>query len=350
MTGKCCGPLFLLRLTAVVIGIIGHGEAVEEDALLVRNLTDKLLQVIPQNKNNASVTALLIERNLITLNETDRQALATYPTLVELHVDANRVTTVPAKYFSVLPRLRVLSLARNNISSLDPEVLSGLDALQELDLSNNELTNLPTHLITGLKHLQRLQLQDNPWNCSCQLQSTVGKMRAANISFGSPQLVCTSPAEQAGNNLLNSTDLCSTSTPPHLSVEPQKTTLMSSQLSHGSSATLKSSSQSYNTSQDQTPVLGNTWKFTACVAALALITSVLIVSAIKGPSWYKRFHNYRHRRLHQDDNQDGEESASTNFSGERRYQSHQTFSFEQHNERVEEEDDYFEDPYIKREE
>ncbi|KAM6900456.1 uncharacterized protein FYW49_016959 [Xenentodon cancila] len=378
MTEKRWRPLLLLCLTAVVeLTIIGNpSEAVEEDALLVKNLTDKLLQVIPHNKNNSSVTTLSIERNLITLNEMDQQALATYPTLVELHLDGNLVTTVPAKYFSVLPRLRVLSLARNNISSLDPEVLSGLDALQVLDLSNNELTNLPTHLITRLKHLQTLHLQDNPWNCSCQLLSTIEMMRAANITFGtdihlltpdwSPQLICTYPAEHAGSNLLDSTGLCSTSLPPTFSVEntkePQKTILNYSQRSQGSSVVLKaklSSSQNYSISQafpistlrpDQTPVLGNTWKFTACVAALAVITSMLIVSAIKGPSWYKRFHNYQHQQLHQDDDQDGEEIVSTIFSEERGYPTYQIFSFEEQNEQIEEEDDYFEDPYIKREE
>lgn len=58
----------------------------------------------------------MIEGNLITLNDTDQQALASYPSLVELHLDANWITAIPAKYFSVVPNLRVLSLARNNIS------------------------------------------------------------------------------------------------------------------------------------------------------------------------------------------------------------------------------------------
>lgn len=106
---------------------------------------------------------------------------------------------------------------------------------------------------------------------------------------------------------------------------------------------------------DQTPVLGNTWKFTACVAVLALFTSMLILCGIKGPSWYRLFHNYRHKRLRQEEEEEEEDVVSTVFSETERYQNHLTFTFEQENEQIEseeeeEEDEYFEDPYIKREE
>lgn len=79
-------------------------------------MTNHLLQVIPHCDNSSSVTKLVIERSLITLNKADRLALASYSRLVELHLDGNLVTTIPAKYFSVVPHLRVLSLSRNKIS------------------------------------------------------------------------------------------------------------------------------------------------------------------------------------------------------------------------------------------
>ena len=80
------------------------------------NLTNKSLQVIPHGGNSSTVTDLVIADNLITLNETDRLALASYPKLLELHLDGNLVTSIPAKYFSVVPNLRVLSLSGNKIS------------------------------------------------------------------------------------------------------------------------------------------------------------------------------------------------------------------------------------------
>lgn len=79
---------------------------------------------------------------------------------------------------------------------------------------------------------------------------------------------------------------------------------------------------------------------------------MLMVLAIKGPSWYKLYHNYRHRRLHQDELE--EDPVSTVFTETMRH--HQTFTFEPENGQIEEdveeeeEDEYFEDPYIKREE
>ncbi|XP_071341737.1 leucine-rich repeat-containing protein 19-like isoform X2 [Trachinotus anak] len=311
------------------------------------------LQVIPQSGNSSSVSKLVIEGNLISLSQVDRVALASYPKLVELHLDGNRVTNVSAKYFSVVPHLRVLSLSRNNISHLDPEAFFGLDALTELDLSHNLLTSLPTQLLRGLNNLQVLNLQENPWNCSCPLLTNIGEAIAANISIGGPRVTCASPEKQAGNDLLEAT-----SPSPTFTTDTQAPpTSDNSKQSWGSSTMLKvtsSPSPNQTISKDQTPLLGNTWKFTACVIALALTTSMLIVCAIKGPSLYKLFHNYQHRRLHQEE--DEEDFVSTVFSGTGRYVNQQTFTFEQGNRQTtdqneeEEEDMYFEDPYIKREE
>lgn len=82
----------------------------------VTNLTNHLLRVVPPSQNKSSVTKLVLERNLISLNESDRLALATYMNLTHLHLDENMVVHIGAKYFSVVPHLRVLSLSRNNIS------------------------------------------------------------------------------------------------------------------------------------------------------------------------------------------------------------------------------------------
>lgn len=101
---------------------------------------------------------------------------------------------------------------------------------------------------------------------------------------------------------------------------------------------------------DPTPALGNTWKFTASVAILAVAISMLIVCAIKGPSWYKLFHNYRHRQLQQEVEEGDEDFVSTEFSATGRHPTHQTFSFEPMNRQIDEEQEYFEDPYIRREE
>ncbi|XP_070783831.1 leucine-rich repeat-containing protein 19-like [Enoplosus armatus] len=369
----CQQPLLLLCLAAVIaLNILGSNAVVEEEDELVgrvlflltdhpsvthqqvKNSTNKLLRVIPRCGNGSSVTKLVIEGSLITLNKTDRLALASYPRLVELHLDGNLVTGIPAKYFSVVPHLRVLSLSRNKISSLDPESFSGLDDLRELDLSHNLLTSLHTELFRQLHNLQVLNLKGNPWNCSSLLLSSNGEAQAAGVTIGGPQVTCACPEKQA-------TAVYYPSPQSPFTTDPQKPpTPVNSQQSAGSSTMLKTtltSSQNHNilisTLQPrlgQTAVPSNTWKFTACVAAVGLSTAMLIVCAIKGPSWYKLFHNYRHRRLHQEEDEE-ENVASTAFSETGTHLSQRTFTFEQDNGRIEEEEDgYFEDPYIRREE
>uniref|UniRef100_A0A673Z5B3 Uncharacterized protein n=1 Tax=Salmo trutta TaxID=8032 RepID=A0A673Z5B3_SALTR len=53
------------------------------------------------------------------------------------------------------------------------------------------------------------------------------------------------------------------------------------------------------------PAVGNTWKFLLGVIAIALTTSMLIVCAVKSPSWYKLLFNYRHQRLRDEEDEDG---------------------------------------------
>ncbi|XP_056221079.1 leucine-rich repeat-containing protein 19-like [Seriola aureovittata] len=180
-----------------------------------------------------------------------------------------------------------------------------------------------------------------------------------SVSTGGPRATCASPENQAGLDLLEAAAVCYPATSPTFATDTQKPkthTTVNSEQSQGSSTVLKttqSSIKNITINRGQTPVLGNTWKFTACVAALALITSMLIVCAIKGPSLYKLFHNYQHRRLDQEEDEE-EDVVSTVFSGTGRYVNHQTFTFEQGNAQIEieeeEEDGYFEDPYIKRDE
>lgn len=104
-----------------------------------------------------------------------------------------------------------------------------------------------------------------------------------------------------------------------------------------------------------------------CVIALTAGTFTLILCATKGPSWYKLYHNYRHRRLRErEEDGEGWEETEVGQGGvstdTRRSADNQLFTFDFHNGQTEgwqgggeeEEEDvgegYFEDPYFKREE
>nr|XP_057916791.1 leucine-rich repeat-containing protein 19-like [Doryrhamphus excisus] len=337
------GPLRLLWLvTIVAITTETHG--------LVQNLTNKSLPAIPPNGRNSSVTKLLMEGNQVTLSEGDKLALASYSQLVELYLDANKVTRIPVMYFSVVPQLRVLSLSRNQIDRLEPNALSGLDALMVMNMSYNQLTSLPAQLLRGLNHLQVVDLQGNPWNCSCPLLGHIEEIRASGVTIAGPNTKCASPEGQAGRDLFEAIAQCYPTSPPSSTAQPTHTTgdLLQSPLLSTLPGMMQTSSQDYNFNGKQIPVSGNTWKFAACVVALALTTSMLIVCAIKGPSWYRLYHNYRHRQLRQEENEDNH-TASSIYSETGRYMNQQTFTFDRHGAQEEEDAQYFEDPYIRTE-
>ncbi|XP_061778152.1 leucine-rich repeat-containing protein 19-like [Nerophis ophidion] len=342
--GRSMQPLQLLCLVTVVAIITKNNCAEVEDEGLVENLTNKLLTAIPPNSCNSSVTKLVMEGNQITLSKEDRLSLASYSQLMELYLDANKVDKIPVTYFMVVPNLRVLSLSRNQINSLEAQSFSGLYALKMMNLSYNQLTHLPAQLFRGLNNLQVVDLQDNPWNCSCPFLSHFEEIRAA---IRRPNTKCASPAQRAGMDLFEAMAQCYPTSLTYSAPDAIHTTsgVKQSKLETTLPNTMLTSSQnSFNI--DQKPVSGNTWKFTACVAALALTTSVLIVCAIKGPSWYRLFHNYRHRHLRQEENEDGH-GASSIYSETGRYMNQKTFIFDRHGSEEEEDVHYFEDPYIK---
>lgn len=73
-----------------------------------------------------------------------------------------------------------------------------------------------------------------------------------------------------------------------------------------------------------------------------------MICAIKGPSWYKFFHNYRHQRLYQEEEDDIISTVFTKISSST---TNQTFTFKQLNglkEEEMEEDGCVEDLFIEK--
>lgn len=309
----------------------------------VKNLTNKHLQIIPFSDVSSIVSTLLLSGNQIRLNESDRLALVSYSGLTQLYLDNNVVRSIQAKYFAKVPRLQVLSLSGNKISRLDPEAFTGQEDLTQLDLSNNSLTIFPYQPLKTLKNLQLLNVKGNPWNCSCELLlSSSPASEDRRLALAVANATCASPQSFLGLNLNEAVVKCSLAPTTAATKTTAKTSTI---LKPPLTAQLNNSR-----SGDQPVTSSNSWKFTVSVVALGLTTAVLIICAVKGPSWYKLFHNYRHRRLHD------EPAGTTVFHHTPRHQ--QTFTFQQEGapqrrtqeeEEEEDEDGYFEDPYIRRE-
>uniref|UniRef100_A0AAY4A7U2 Leucine-rich repeat-containing protein 19 n=1 Tax=Denticeps clupeoides TaxID=299321 RepID=A0AAY4A7U2_9TELE len=263
----------------------------------LQNYSNSALKDVPQLPQN--ITKLTLSANFIQLTQKDVEHLSTCTRLSELNLNDNNISAIPAKLFSSLPQLRILKVANNSVSVVEPGVLSGLNKLIQLDLSHNQIRQLPVAVFAdlkvletlnlrgnrlqtldnrafeGLTKLQQVTLGDNPWNCSCAF---LKMMKTINKTLN-PKLL------QRGT-------------------VPVTTDCKSLWIRNACSCLSASSSGNGDKGSTSNPALpqpGNSWKFLLGVVVIALSTSVLIVCAVKSPSWYKLLFNYRHQRLQEED-------------------------------------------------
>ncbi|XP_062411216.1 leucine-rich repeat-containing protein 19-like [Sardina pilchardus] len=266
---------------------------------VVEDFTNKTLKCIPE-PSSENITKLILSNNFINLCSSDVAALSKYKNLTELDLSSNAISALPDNLLSSLPALRVLNLSHNNLSSLEPA--TQCDSLTELDLSHNHILSLPEDMFLRLPSLERLHLQgnrlntltkeivstqveklqllaleDNPWNCSCEFVKLAKWINSTGL-LTSTQATCATPP---GKSILDDS-VCA--------IESSKTP----------SPTDSNVGEDTNGSGGL-PVVGNTWKFLVGVVVIALSTSVVIVCAVKSPSWYKLIFNYRHQRLREEE-------------------------------------------------
>ncbi|XP_036832475.1 leucine-rich repeat-containing protein 19 isoform X2 [Oncorhynchus mykiss] len=319
----------------VTTGVAGAEDQLVTTGGLVVNCSFKTLQFIPSNYSQ-TITKLILSNNLIELSSADEAALKNYSNLIELHLDGNWLTDLPGKLFEAMSKLEVLNLSHNNISRVEPKALAGLVNLRELDLSYNRLLSLPLNLLDDLKKLSILRLggntlrefdisvesnslkvldlKGNPWNCSCVFLNRNKSITDSKVQIRVSNATCASPEDQSGKGIVDNGTSCSsgpsstTTLPPPTTQSTTKptsaqTTTHSVSLAVTTNASLVLTSEG-PVSGSGVPVVGNTWKFLLGVVAIALTTSMLIVCAVKAPSWYKLLFNYRHQRLRDDEDAD----------------------------------------------
>ncbi len=80
---------------------------------------------------------------------------------LEVWLEGNRITSIPARVFSHLSQCTYLRLFVNNIASIVPESFAGLQSLRTLYLFSNELTFLPAGVFRHLSNCTSLWLYKN---------------------------------------------------------------------------------------------------------------------------------------------------------------------------------------------
>ncbi|XP_058798231.1 protein slit isoform X2 [Phymastichus coffea] len=84
---------------------------------------------------------------------------------VELRLEQNGITEIPAKAFSPYRKLRRIDLSNNKIRKVAADAFHGLKFLESLVLYGNKITELPSGIFQGLTNLQLLLLNANEISC-----------------------------------------------------------------------------------------------------------------------------------------------------------------------------------------
>ncbi|XP_077091597.1 leucine-rich repeat-containing protein 19-like [Siphateles boraxobius] len=272
------------------------------------DMNNSSLTGIPAGKPR-NLTELILSHNSVKMSDSDIQNLREYP------------------------GIRLLDLSYNHIQSLPEGAFDSLTHIETLKLRGNELKTLDKGIFTGLMKLKSLDLEENPWNCSCSLTSLLKHLSASGVSTGG-EVFCYTPQKTA---VLDGNSLCLNQVP---TAKTRLAALLTTEQSN--SSRVYSSSKGVTVSDGGTRTGSHSWKFLLGVVALTLSTSVLIVCAVKSPSWYKLLFNYRHQRLCED----GEPSAFSGRFSNVSLDTQQTESGAQELQELED-DGYIEDGYIE---
>lgn len=161
---------------------------------------DLSFNIIPELRANEFRDANLPNLHKIymrncTLQEIHRDAFKTLQLLIELDLSNNRLKVIYPGTFTDVVRLRVLIAVHNQIERLDDNLFENLGFLakvdlrynelksisqrtfvnvsniREIDLENNQLTVLKEESFRDMDALRSLTLNQNPWNCTCELQT-----------------------------------------------------------------------------------------------------------------------------------------------------------------------------------
>ncbi|KAL0967225.1 hypothetical protein UPYG_G00249420 [Umbra pygmaea] len=113
----------------------------------------------------------------------------------------NKIRVLRDNTFSRFKNLISLDLQQNEISRLEVGAFSGLTRLTTLLLQHNNIKAASEEHLLPLPGLRYLRLYDNPWDCSCSLESLVRNLQVpSNRNLGN-YATCSLPESLRGQKL-----------------------------------------------------------------------------------------------------------------------------------------------------
>ncbi|TRY90357.1 hypothetical protein DNTS_006486 [Danionella cerebrum] len=128
-------------------------------------LQNNLIDVLSADalRNATQLRWINLNRNKITSESMQADALRAMPNLIHIYIEDNLLTTIPSPLPAKLEQLR---LSRNRISKIPPGVFAGMDHLTLLDLQGNKLLDdaVTEVSLKGLSNLIQINLAKNHLN------------------------------------------------------------------------------------------------------------------------------------------------------------------------------------------
>lgn len=330
------------------------------------NFTEKNYSLIPADINK-DVTILDLSYNQITLNITDTGVLQVYFSLTELYLIGNSIIILHNNSFGNLSNLNILNMCRNSIHIIEQGAFIGLNKLKQLHLCQNKILHLDPDILVPLQNLQLLNLQGNlisyfhvpqlfhleviilygnPWNCSCGLLDLQNWLNTSNVILENENITtCSYP---------DTLKFYSIKTAPYTAECYSKfpsppTEELSINFQSISNSTFNSSLNNLTRNSEHEP-LGKSWAFLIGVVVTVLITSLIILIAIKCPLWYNLLLSYNHHLLQEHEAESYDDSLTGNPSSLSQMpdtnSEDTTVIFEQLHSFVVDDDGFIEDKYI----
>ncbi|XP_061676699.1 trophoblast glycoprotein-like [Syngnathoides biaculeatus] len=115
--------------------------------------------------------------------------------LLRLDLSGNRLALLPLGMFSHLLSLQQLFLGNNSLVAVYGGTFSGMNNLEVLDLTHNAFRTFETDQLKELDKLGniRILLGNNPYSCSCEIQSFVAWLNNSRVQVDVDSVRCASP-------------------------------------------------------------------------------------------------------------------------------------------------------------
>lgn len=115
--------------------------------------------------------------------------------LLRLDLSGNQLSLLPPGMFSHLPDLQQLFLTNNSLVAIYSGTFSGMNHLESLDLTHNAFSTFGPDALQELDQLGKIRilLGENPYSCSCEIQSFVAWLNETRAQVDVDAVRCSSP-------------------------------------------------------------------------------------------------------------------------------------------------------------